>query len=242
MTSSCLFRNVGEGMFVDQTARSGIAAVMRRHTGWGCTLADFDLDGRLDLYISTGHVRHLEPERDVLFLGTVDGRFTEVTERAGPGMSEEHVARGVARGDFDNDGDVDLLINNLNDHPSLLRNDTPRRGRHWLSVRLVGRPPNHDAIGAVVKITIGDQTQARPRLSGGSYLSQHDPRLHFGLGTHNNVDRLEVVWPDGSQQVMTDVPGDRFLVVRQPANETGETQETHALPPVQGAGPSTRRK
>ncbi|MHC4094073.1 MAG: ASPIC/UnbV domain-containing protein, partial [Planctomycetota bacterium] len=121
----------------------------------------------------------------------------------------------VAGGDFDNDGDVDLLVASLNDRPVLLRNDTPRRGRHWLSVRLIGRPGNTDALGAVVKVRTAQSTLVRCRTSGGSYLSQHDSRIHFGLGPHEKVGLLEVIWPDGSRQAIKNVAVDRLLTVRQ---------------------------
>ena len=132
----------------------------------------------------------------------------------GEALARKFVSRGVARADFDNDGDVDLLVNNLNDRPMLLRNDTPRRGRHWLSVALIGRPANRDAIGAVVKVSVRGRTMIQPRLSAGGYLSQHDPRLHFGVGAHRVVDRIEVVWPDGSRKTMENVPTDRHITIR----------------------------
>ncbi|MFH0980515.1 MAG: ASPIC/UnbV domain-containing protein, partial [Planctomycetota bacterium] len=131
-------------------------------------------------------------------------------------------SRGVARGDFDNDGDLDLLVNHLNARPALLRNDTPRRGRHWLEIDLVGQSTNRDAIGAVVKVTVGGQTTVQPRLSAGSYLCQHDPRLHFGVGPNIQVDRVEVIWPDGARQTMENVRADQRVVIRQqkaPAEE-----------------------
>lgn len=230
MTFTCLYRNVGEGIFEDLAARSGVAAVMGQYVGWGGVFADFDLDGRLDLYVSNGDVHHLEAHEDVLFLGDGRGRFTDVSEAAGEWMARKYVGRGVAGADFDNDGDIDLLVTNLNDRPALLRNDTPRRGRHWLSVNLVGRSPNGDAIGAVVKVRVGDMTLVRQRLCGGGYLSQHDPRIHFGLGEHPPSSPLmkggkrgvglEVIWPNSSRQTMKNVPVDRLITIRQkPASE-----------------------
>lgn len=224
MTYTCLYRNVGDGLFEDRAARSGIAAIMGQYVSWGSVFADFDLDGRLDLYVSNGDVHHLEPHEDVIFLGDGGGRFRDVSETAGEWMTRKYVGRGVAGADFDNDGDVDVLVTNLNDRPALLRNDTPRRGRHWLGIKLVGRFPNRDAIGAVVKVTFGHETLIRPRVCGGSYLSQHDPRLHFGLGEHIKADRVEVVWPDGSRQTTRDVQADRLVTIRQEVAAKGDVR------------------
>ncbi len=215
MTFSCLYRNVGGGMFEDRSARSGIAAVMGQYVGWSGVFADFDLDGHIDLYLSNGDAHHLEAHEDVLFLNDGRGHFLDVSESAGEWMNQKRVGRGAAWADFDNDGDVDLLVTHLNDRPALLRNDTPRRGRHWLSVYLVGRPSNRDAIGATVKAEVDGKMIVRQRLSGGTYLSQHDPRLHFGLGKHSRVERLQVIWPDGSRQTLNNVEGDRVITVHQ---------------------------
>jgi len=215
MTYSCLYHNEGRGFFSDHAAKSGISASMGQFVGWGGVFADFDLDGELDLYISTGDAHHLEPHQDVLFLGDGHGKFTDVSESAGEWARQKRVGRGVAGADFDNDGDIDILVTHLNDRPTLLRNDTPRRGRHWLMVNLVGRPPNRDAIGAVVKAEFDKKVRIRQRLSGGGYLSQHDPRIHFGLGTSDKVDRLEVIWPDGTRHTMENVPSDRLITIRQ---------------------------
>lgn len=220
MSFSCLYRNAGAGRFEDHAARSGLSAILGQYVGWSGVFADFDLDGHLDLYVSNGDVDHLEPHEDVLFVGDGGGRFTDVSDTAGEWMTQKHVGRGAAGADFDNDGDVDLLVTNLNDRAVLLRNDTPRRDRHWLSVQLIGRPPNRDAIGAFVKIEFGGRTLVRQRLSGGGYLSQHDPRLHFGLGKQHRVESLEITWPDGTRERLVNVPADRVVTIRQ-----GETNE-----------------
>ena len=219
MSFCCLYRNLGRGNFEDRAARSGITAAMGQYDSWGGVFADFDLDGNLDLYISNGDARCLKPQADVVLRGDGRGQFTDVSVRASPGMREKFVGRGAAGGDFDNDGDVDVLVANLNDRPMLLRNDSPRQGRHWLAVRLVGRAPNRDALGAVVTLESGGARQSRLRRSGGSYLSQHDPRLYFGLGASNRVDELSVVWPDGIQQTLTNLPVDRELTIVQPLPE-----------------------
>jgi len=215
MTFSCLYRNVGKKGFEDCAVRSGIAPVMGQYVGWGGVFADFNLDGALDLFVSNGDLHHLEPQEDVVLIGDGRGRFTDVSETAGTYLKEKHVGRGVAGGDFDNDGDIDVLITNLNDRPVLLRNDTPRGHRHWLLVNLVGRGSNRDAIGAVVTLRVGGRVLTRLRRSGGGYLSQHDSRLHFGVGEHERIESLEVLWPDGTRDRVSDVRSDRVMTIRQ---------------------------
>ncbi|MFQ6009103.1 MAG: CRTAC1 family protein, partial [Candidatus Zixiibacteriota bacterium] len=224
MKYSCLYHNTGQGFFNDQSAASGIAASCGQYVSWGSVFADFDLDGHLDLYISNGDAHHLEGHEDLLFRGNGKGGFEDISENAGDWAQQKFVSRGVAGGDYDNDGDIDLLVASLNDRPVLLRNDSPRNGRHWLSVRLVGRPANVHAIGAVVKASVNGHTMTRQRMSGGSYLSQHDPRIHFGLGKHKKVDVLEITWPDGSQQVVKDISADVMITIRQEGGTNSTTE------------------
>ncbi len=228
MTFCCLYRGIGRQGFEDRAARSGISAVMGQYVGWAGVFADFDLDGDLDLYVSNGDVHHLEPHEDLIFVGDGRGRFSDVSESAGEYMTRKYVGRGAAGADFDNDGDIDVLVNNLNDRPVLLRNDTPRRGRHWLTVNLIGLAPNRDALGAVVRIGIGDTTLTGARLCGGGYLSQHDSRIHFGLGRRPKVDRLEVVWPDGSRLTLKDVKADRVITIQQQSTTMKEESRSGA--------------
>jgi len=225
MNVCCLYRNLGAGMFEDQATRSGVAAAMGRYSGWSSVSADLDLDGHVDLYISNGDVYRLKPHADLVLRGLGQGRFVDVSKSAGEWLGRKYVGRGSAGADFDNDGDIDVLVTNLNDRPALLRNDTPRRGRHWLGVRLVGRSPNRDAIGAIVRAEVGGRRHVRARLSGGGYLSQHDSRLHFGLGEQTTVDRVVVKWPDGVQQAVGNVPVDGIITIRQEPRVRGTKAE-----------------
>ena len=216
MRYNALYHKDAEG-FSNVSVQSHIAEACGQYHSWGSAFADFDLDGHIDLYISNGSVHHLESHEDVLFLGDGQGRFTDVSERTGDWVRRKFVSRGMARADIDNDGDIDLLIASLNSRPVLLRNDIQQGGRHWLGVDLIGKGGNRDAIGATVTAKIGNRSLRAVRLSGGSYLSQHDRRLHFGLGTSAKVDVLEVVWPDGSRQKLENVPADKYLTVAQKA-------------------------
>ncbi|UCE58529.1 MAG: CRTAC1 family protein [Phycisphaerales bacterium] len=227
MNRCCLYHNLGGGMFEDIATRAGISAAMTHSHGWAGVLADFDLDGDLDVYISSGSACSFQAQHDALFVNQGGGQLQQVTATSGSpaaNLVEKFVSRGVAAADYDNDGDVDLLVNNLNARPVLLRNDTPRAGSHWLQVELVGRGSNRDAIGTQIRAEIGGRVLLRQRASAGSYLSQHDSRIHFGLGKHAKVDRLQIVWPDRSQQSFKDVPADQRVVVRQEANGNGKDQ------------------
>jgi len=220
MNRCCLYRNLGGGIFEDVASRSGISAAMTHSHGWGGVLADFDLDADLDVYISAGSACTLEAHHDALFVNEGSGRLRHLPSRSGSpakNLVQRFVSRGVAAGDFDNDGDVDLLVNNLNARPVLLRNDTPRSGRHWLQVSLKGRPANRDAVGAALKLHLGKDVLRRHKGSAGSYLSQHDPRIHIGLGRADVADKLEVTWPDGRRQTLLNVRADQRIVVDQTA-------------------------
>jgi hypothetical protein len=188
---------------------------------WGTALADFDNDGDLDLAVANGHIypqidRHPEilgtyAQRSLL-LENAGGRFRDVTAEAGPGFESKRVSRGLAVGDYDNDGDLDLLITNLDGPPALLRNDTP--GGSWLTV--VCEIPGGPAIpiGTTVTVTAGGRRQRRDIASGDSYMSSHDPRPHFGLGNAESVDEVGVRWPDGTHSIRRGVAARQFLRIR----------------------------
>jgi hypothetical protein len=149
----------------------------------------------------------------VLFRNLGDGKFEELFEEAGPGIAELHSSRGLAFGDFDNDGDLDILIMNMNEPPSLLRNDM-KPGNHWLKVLLIGVTSNRSAIGAQVVATYGARKQAQAVMAQCSYLSVNDRRLHFGLGPEKTAS-LEIRWPNGAVERVADVAADRLVVIRE---------------------------
>ena len=217
MNTGCLYQNVGGGMFDDVAVPAGLSAPLMRVHSWGAVLADFDLDGHLDAFITNGHAATLDAQPNTFYHGDGRGRFSPVTA-ALPGCTADsaRVSRGCARGDFDNDGDLDLLVANLNAAPRLLRNDTPRLGRHFLTVKLLGTVSGRDALGTVVRVRCGNTWHTAARLAGGSYLSQHDNRLHFGLGKTECVGDVIVRWPDGAEATISGELADTILEITQP--------------------------
>lgn len=210
-----LYQNNGKGYFRDVTIQSGLG-VETRFVCWGAGMFDLDNDGLPDLFYATGMVYpEVEPFKTprVVYRNLGGGRFEELMDQAGPGITEAHCGRGVAFGDFDNDGDLDILIVNLNEPPSLLRNDITG-GNHWLKVLLVGTKSNRSAIGATVVAGYGGRKQAQAVLGQSSYLSVNDRRLHFGLGQAASAD-LEIQWPSGAREKIAGVPADQLVVVRE---------------------------
>ncbi len=218
-----LYRNDGKGNFDDATLSSGVA-VETRFTGWGAGIVDLDNDGLPDLFLVTGNVY---PELDgklsgypyktprVIFRNLGNGKFEELIEQAGSGISAVHSSRGCAFGDFDNDGDLDILVVNLNEPPSLLRNDVSG-DFYWLKVKLIGTKCNRSAIGTRVVARYGGKQQAQEAISQSSYGSTNDSRLHFGLGKAETAD-LEIQWLGGARQVFQNIPANRLVIVREGA-------------------------
>jgi hypothetical protein len=219
-----LYRNEGNGFFADVSFRAGIARESLRYLAFSTGFFDYDHDGDLDVFIANGH---LEPEiaqispsvsyaqTNQIFRNNGEGTFTDVSAELGPGMQEQAVSRGLAFGDYDNDGDLDLLVTNRNDLPALLRNEGGNR-QHWLMVRTIGKVSNRDGIGARIAITSGDLRQIREVRSSAGYMCQHDMRVHFGLGERTSVDSLEIRWPSGIVQTLKNVSVDRVLTVEEP--------------------------
>ena len=221
--TNVLYRNDGKGYFNDVTIRAGIG-VETRYIGWGTGMLDLDNDGHPDLFVVTGGV-YPEVEKTLpaypfhtprlVFRNLGDGRFEELIEEAGPGVVAAHASRGCAFGDFDNDGDVDVLIMNMNEPPSLLRNDVSGGG-HWLKVLLVGVTSNRSAIGGRVTVRYADRTQTQEVTAQSSFYSANDRRLHFGLGPATSAS-LAIRWPNGGTETIPHVGANQLVVVKEGA-------------------------
>ncbi len=222
-----LFRNLGRGLFTDVTSQSGVGRETLPFVGFGTLFFDADNDGDLDLAITNGHVvdnsGHYRPgsksEQRKLLFTNAGGRFTEVGRNAGPGFAIEKIGRSLAAADIDNDGRVDLLFTNNGDAPDLLHNGTA--GGNALVVRLVGTHPstrsgqgsNRSAIGARLTLTAGALTQTREVKAGSSYLSQSDLRQHFGLAAATAVDRIEIRWPSGQRETVSNLAANQVVTI-----------------------------
>jgi hypothetical protein len=214
--TSTLYSNSGQGFCEDKTFASGLGT-QTRWLGWGAALVDLDNDGWLDAFLVNGHVypevvqiktEAAYKQRKVVYRNLGGGRFEEIGERLGPPAATPKAGRGAAFGDFDDDGDVDVLVNNVHDTPDLFRTESPA-GHHWLSAKLVGTRSNRSAIGARVRCEAGGVTQWQEVRGGGSYASQNDLRVHFGLAGAATVDRLWVRWPNGLEEEWLGLPADR---------------------------------
>jgi hypothetical protein len=216
-----LYRNDGKGNFDDVTIQAGLNKETR-FLCLGAGMVDFDNDGYPDILLTTGTVypevarvlaRFPAHTPRVLFRNQGDGAFVELGAEAGPGIEARHCSRGAAFGDFDNDGDMDVLIMNVNEPPTLLRNDAPPRNQ-WLKIRLEGTKSNRSAIGARVLVRYGGKVQVQELLSQSSFLSSNDPRLHFGLGAATIAD-VEVHWPSGLVESVKAVASNQLLTLRE---------------------------
>ena len=222
---AAFYRNDGGMNFTDIAASSGIGRGTRGYVGWGDTFVDFANSGWQDLFMVCGHVypqvdqinsslHYLEPK--LLFLNERNGNFADISKQVGPAVQLPQVSRGMAIGDLFNDGRLEAVVENLKGAPMILR---PEGGpeNHWISFQLEGVKSNRLALNARVRATAGDLVQLGEVVSGGSYLSQNDLRIHFGLGAHRQVDKAEVIWPGGKLETLAHLAADRFYTVREGA-------------------------
>jgi enediyne biosynthesis protein E4 len=218
-----LYRHDKPLLFTDVSYLSRVAPVSTPYVGWGTGFFDYDNDGWPDLIAVNGHVYpQMENasvgttyrQRMLLFHNQHDGTFAEVAADSGSALLVPRVSRGVALGDIDNDGYIDVVINNLDGKPTILHNDGGT-GNNWITIKTVGRGMNRDAIGAKVKVVSGELVQWDEVHAGGSYLSSNDPRLHYGLGKNSKVDLIEIHWPDGKVEAIKDVAANKFISIEE---------------------------
>jgi enediyne biosynthesis protein E4 len=238
---NALYRHQRDFLFTDASYATRTAKASLPYVGWGTGFFDYDNDGWLDLLVVNGHVYPQVDkaggesgyrQRKLLYHNDRDGTFAEVAAGAGAALNLPAVSRGAAFGDIDNDGDIDVIVNNLEGPVAVLRNDGGNEN-NYLALDLVGRTSNRSALGARVKVIAGDLVQVEERRGGGSYLSQNDSRFHFGLEKRSGADRIEVRWPDGTMQAVGPVPANHFIRISE-----GDSPAAMTIEPW----PATRRQ
>ena len=239
LTSDHIWRNDGKGFFEEVSDSVGITAPTKHVLSFGGGFFDMDNDGWLDLFIANGHVyegvEKVFPDTtykqiNSLFHNNGAGKFIDVTREAGGGFTVPHAGRGAAFADFDNDGNVDIVVGNNGDPPLLLHN-SGAAGNHFVNFRLIGKKSNRDALGARLRLHAGGLSQIREIAAGGSYLSQSDLRAHFGLGHATKADTLEIQWPSGLRQTFRDIAADAFYVVEEGKDQLGVQKFTRSARP-----------
>jgi hypothetical protein len=217
-----LYRNTGKSLFEDATFATGFGTATK-YICWGAGMPDLDNDGWADIVFVTGNVypeveKHFKqyPHKSprLVYRNLGGNRFEDISAQSGPGVTTPHSSRGSAFGDFDNDGDLDLLVMNMNEPPSLLRNDSAGKN-NWIKIKVVGEKGNRTGLGARVVVTTGERNQTQVVLSQSSYYSHDDMRLHFGLGNNPKVDRITVHWPNGTIDTLKDMPANRVVIVKE---------------------------
>jgi len=239
-----LYHNVGGANFEDATFTAGLGA-HTQYLGWGCGFFDVDNDGWPDILICNGHVypevEQLKteagyPQRKLLYHNLHNGYFADVSLQVGPGISEPSASRGAAFGDFDNDGDIDVVVNTVNDYPQLLRCDS-KLNHNWIKIRTIGTKSNRSGIGARLVCVTHPPAESKPHQqidevrSGGGYFSQNDLRVHFGLGKAEKVDVLEIHWPSGQVDTLKEIKANQLIIVKEGAGITRTMQFPAASKP-----------
>lgn len=214
MGYSSLMLQVRKGFFADTTAQSGVAVLCGQYTGWGGLMNDYDNDGYVDLFIANGDPHHLYVEESVMARWDGKSRFLDMARQSGEFFDHKYVGRGAAFADFDNDGDVDIVMNTLHDKPRVLRNDGGNR-QNWLKVVPVLRNTGMVALGATVTVQVKGVRQIQPVIAVNGYLTSSDPRPHFGLGAAAEAESIEVLWPDGKKSGLRAVKANQVIQIRQ---------------------------
>ncbi len=218
-----LYRNLRNGAFEDHTFTAKLGYATFNYSGFGAKFFDYDNDGPQDLFMANGHILdnihlyHAEvtyAEPNLIYKNDGKGRFRDMSKSLGGDLQRHFVSRGAAVADFDNDGDLDVLVSNNGEGAQLLRNDGGNRN-HWLRIHLVGTESNRDGVGARVKVVAGDLIQHDERKGGTSYQSAQDPRLHFGLGREDTVDSVEVTWPSGLREIFRELESDATITIEE---------------------------
>jgi hypothetical protein len=215
MGYSSLMLQMRKRFFVDVTTQSGVALLCGQYTGWGGLLNDYDNDGYVDLFIANGDPHHLYLEEANLARNDGKGKFIDMTDFSGDFFSKKFVGRGAAFADFNNDGNIDILMNAINDSPHLLRNDGGNHHNNWLKVVPLRKDTGMVAIGGTVIVKSNGTAMVQPVVAVNGYLTSSDPRPHFGLGKATKADSVEIRWPDGKVQVLTDVKVNQILKIKQ---------------------------
>jgi len=210
-----LYENLGNGLFSDKSYSSGISVASGQFVGWASSFLDYDNDGDVDIFKANGELKHLYGQEDQLFENIGNGKFKDVSVEKGAYFKEENVGRGACLGDYDNDGDIDIYIVNLDSQGKFLRNNKGNQN-NWITLKLVGNKSNKDGIGARIKLIAGGKVQTTQKKSTTGYLSQNDSRIHFGLLKNAIIDKIEIKWPSGLKQVLEHVKANQILTVEEP--------------------------
>ncbi len=213
-TYCSLYQNQGNGVFTDMSYPSGIATASGQHVGWSSSFFDYDNDGDVDIYKANGELKHLYGQEDQVFENLDGEKFRDAAVDLGEYFQRELVGRGACFGDYDNDGDIDGYIVNLDGPGVFLRNNRGNQN-NWITIQLVGTESNRDGIGAIVSVSADGKKQVGLRRSTTGYLSQNDHRLHFGLAKASQVNAIEVRWPSGKIQQMENVQANQIITIKE---------------------------
>ena len=210
-----LYQNLGNGLFNDNSYASGIATASGQFVGWSSSFLDYDNDGDADIFKTNGELKHLYGQEDQLFENVENGTFKDVSVERGDYFKKESIGRGACTGDFDNDGDLDIYIVNLDSQSRFLRNNKGNQN-NWLILNLIGQSSNRDGIGARIKLIAGGKTQSAQKKSASGYLSQNDSRIHFGLDKNTDIEKIEIKWPSGKFQVLEHLKANQIITAKEP--------------------------